>query len=117
MKTIEAGKLRERVTLAKRVETNPDAPDDYGNTVGEWQDQGEVWAEFVFRHSGEAVIAGRLQGRNTLLVRVRTSPLTRQVSSEWKVTDARTGTEYAVAGPPEVYPAVVEILCQSGVAV
>ena len=33
---IEAGKLTERVTLAKRQEINPDAPNDYGNTVADW---------------------------------------------------------------------------------
>ena len=113
---MHAGKMRERVTLAKRLETNPDAPDDYGNTVGEWQDQGEVWAEVIYLRGGEAVIAGRLQGRNSVVFRVRTSPLARQVSSEWKLTNR--GVDYAVRTvTPQTDGAGFDLLCESGVAV
>lgn len=115
---IEAGKLTERVILSRRGETNPDAPNDYGNTVADWVDQGEVWAQFVHLRGGEAVIAGRLQGRHTMVVRVRSSPLTRQVSPEWKVTDARTGAEYAVRDvTPMADRSGVDLLVEGGVAV
>lgn len=114
---IEAGRLNERVILSRREETNPDAPNDYGNTVAEWVDQGEVWAQFVHLRGGETVIAGRLQGRHTMVMRVRASPLTRQVSAEWKVTD-RAGTEYAVRDvTPLADRSGFDLLVEGGVAV
>lgn len=112
-----AGKLRERVALAKRIEINPDAPDDLGNGRAEWVDQGTVWAEFIHLRGGEAVIAGRLQGRHPQVVRVRASALTRQVETDWRVTDARTGIELAVRDvTPSPDRAWVDWLCESGVA-
>ena len=115
---IEAGRLNERVILSRREETNPDAPNDYGNTVAEWVDQGEVWAQFVHLRGGETVIAGRLQGRHTMVMRVRASPLTRSVTAEWKVTDAGTGAEYAVRDvTPLPDRSGLDLLVEGGVAV
>lgn len=113
---IEAGKLTERVTLAKRQEINPDAPNDYGNTVADWQDQGTVWAEFVHLRGGEAVIAGRLQGRHPMVVRVRASALTRAVTPDWRLMDSR-GMVYAVRDvTPDPDRSSLDLLCESGVA-
>lgn len=112
-----SGKLRERVTLASRIEINPDAPNDYGNTVAEWIDRATVWAEYIHLRGGEAVIAGRLQGRHSQIIRIRASALTRQVATDWRVTDARTGVVYAVRDvthtPDRMW---VELLVESGVA-
>ena len=112
-----AGKLTERVTIARRIEMNPDAPNDYGNTVADWADEGTVSAEFVFLRGGEAVIAGRLQGRQPVVIRVRASALTRSVAPDWRVTDVRTGTVYAIRSVTETADrAAVEMLAESGVA-
>lgn len=115
---MNAGLLTERVTLAKRLMANPDAPDDYGNVVAEWVDQGEVAAQFVHLRGGEGVMAGRLEGRHTQVIRVRASALTRQVAPNWRVTDARRGTEFAVRDVTfDPGRAFVDLLCESGVAV
>ena len=109
--------LTERVRLARRIETNPDHPLDLGNTRSAWVDQGMVAAEFIHLRGGEAVIAGRLQGRHSQIIRVRASPLTRQVATDWQVTDARTGVEYAVRDVTlTVDRAWVEMLVESGAA-
>ena len=91
-----AGKLTERVTIGRRIEINPDAPNDYGNTVAEWADEGTVSAEYIHLRGGEAVMASRLQNRHPQIVRVRASSLTRQVQTYWRVKDARTGVEFNV---------------------
>ncbi len=112
-----AGKLRERVTLSRRMAINPDAPLDLGNTRADWVDQGTVWAEYVHLRGGEAVIAGRLQGRHPQIIRVRASALTREIKTDWQVTDARTGTVYAVRDvTPEVDRAWISLFCESGMA-
>lgn len=109
--------LTERVRLARRIETNPDHPLDLGNTRSAWVDQGMVAAEFIHLRGGEAVIAGRLQGRHSQIIRVRASALTREIATDWQVTDARTGTVYAVRDvTPEVDRAWISLLCESGVA-
>ena len=114
---VEAGKLRERVILATRTEVNPDAPFDYGNTVSVWQDRGEVWAQYTHLRGGETVLAGRLQGRHTQIIRLRSSAVSRQVAADWRVTDARTGTEYAVRDVTiDPGGAFVDLLCERGVA-
>jgi SPP1 family predicted phage head-tail adaptor len=113
-----AGKLKERVTLAKRrVETNPDAPDDYGNTVADWADQGTVWAQITYLRGGEGVIAGRLQGRVPVVIRLWASALSRSVATDWRVT--HDGTDYAVRSvnpDPEGDDAWIDLLCEGGVA-
>ena len=112
-----AGKLTERVTIARRIEMNPDAPHDYGNVVAEWADEGTVAAEYIHLRGGEAVLAGRLQGKHPQIVRVRASSLTRQVSTDWRVTDARTGTVFNVKDVTHTPDrAWVEWLCESGSA-
>lgn len=117
MERIEARKLRERIALEKRQTANPDAPNDYGNTVSSFVAQGEVHAEFRHLRGGEAVMAGRLQGRHPVVMRVRASALTRSLAADWRVTDVRTGTVYAIRDVT-VYPGgqVVDILAESGVA-
>jgi head-tail adaptor len=115
----DAGKLKNRITLAKREMINPDEPNDYGNTVGAWVDQGTVWAGFIYLRGGEAVMAGRLQGRQPVVIRVRSSSIARQVEADWQVTDARTGTVFAVRSvnpDPEGDGAWVDLLAESGVA-
>ena len=107
------------MTLSARIEDNPDSPIDYGGTVADWSDQGTVAAEFVHLRGGETVMAGRLQGRHPLVVRVRASALTREVGPDWRLTDTRTGTVYAVRDVtvhPDGDRAWIDILCESGTA-
>jgi head-tail adaptor len=117
--TDKAAKLKNRVTLAKREMINPDEPNDFGNVVGAWVDQGDVWAGYIYLRGGEAVMAGRLQGRQPVVIRLRTSPLARQVETDWQVTDVHTGTVFAVRSvnpDPESDGAWVDLLAEAGVA-
>lgn len=115
---MHAGLLTERVTLEKRLMANPDAPDDFGNVVAEWIEQGTVAAQFVHLRGGESVMAGRLEGRHTQVIRVRASTLTRQVAADWRVKDARRGTEFAVRDvTPDPGRAFIDLLCEGGVAI
>ena len=111
-----SGRLRERITLWSRIQSNPDAPNDLGNVEAEWVDRGSVKAEPIHVRGGEAVMAGRLQGRHTQIMRVWASALTRSIETDWRVTDARTGAEFAVRDvtvtPDRRW---VELLCESGV--
>lgn len=109
-----AGRLSERVSFARRVERE----DEYGNTVAEWQEQFQCAAAYKHLRGGEAVMAARLENRHPVIVRIRTSTAARSVTAEWKMTDMRTGVEYAIKdvthGVERMY---IDLLCMSGVAI
>lgn len=115
---LPAGVLTERVTLSRRTEENPDHPNDYGNVVDVWEDRATVAAQYVHLRGGEAVVSSRLAGRHVQVIRVRASALTRQVAPDWRVTDARTNTEYNVRDVTlDPGRAFVDLLCERGVQV
>lgn len=87
-----AQELSHRVSFASRSTVD----DGYGNTEGGFEERFEVWAAFRPRGGSEAVVAARLEGRNILGVYLRSSTQTRQISSDWRMTDTRTGEVYAV---------------------
>lgn len=87
-----AQELEHRVAFAKRGPID----DDLGNSEGPFQDQFSLWAAFRSRGGNEAVVAARLEGRNVLGVYLRSSPQSRQIESDWRMTDKRTGEQYAV---------------------
>lgn len=70
--------------------------DGYGNTEGGFAEQFQVWAAFRSRGGSEAVVADRLEGRNTFGVYVRSSTQTRQIASDWRMRDKQTGNAFAV---------------------
>ncbi len=45
---------------------------------------------------GEAVISARLENRHPQVIHVRASAATRRVTADWRITDTRTGFEYAI---------------------
>lgn len=111
------GDLVENVAFDMRVTGNPDSPADYGNTVLDFVEQFRRRAGYIHLRGGEAVIAGRLQGRHIQVVRVRSDSSTRQIMSDWRVRDVRTGIAYAVRDvSPTEDRRFLDVLCESGVA-
>lgn len=82
-----AGDLVHRYAFDRRVDI--DRGD--GVTVGKWEEQLNVRAGVIPIRGGEAVIAGRLQGRSVQVVFIRASSLSRQISTDWRMRDVRTG--------------------------
>lgn len=121
-----AGRLYERVAFDKRES----ADDGYGNTVSDFTEQFQRRAAFTYLRGGEAVIAGRLEGRQPIVVRVRADSETRQITSDWRMRDARngewsdsgetvwTGPLYAVRSVAETEDRLwLDVMVESGVAV
>jgi len=86
-----AGGLRHRVTFSKRDAVS----DEFGNVSTGWLEQFTVSANIIPRLGGEAVEAARLAGRQPVVIRVRASPDTRQISTDWKAADDK-GREYNI---------------------
>jgi head-tail adaptor len=108
-----AGQLYERVAFDKRVE----ADDGYGNTVGRFAEQFQRRAGFTYLRGGEAVIAGRLQGRQPIVVRLRADGETRLIGADWQMRDARDGSVFAVRSIAETPDRRwLDIMVEQGVA-
>jgi SPP1 family predicted phage head-tail adaptor len=113
-----AGELNHRVAFDKRIEVNPDAPDDLGNTQSAFEEQFIVWAKVQAKFGGEAVTAARLTGQQPVTIVVRQSTNTEQITEDWQARDTQTGKVYAIRSivDPDDSGSFFEILTQTGVA-
>lgn len=111
---ISAGKLYERIAFDAPTETS----DGQGGIIQGWQERYCCHAHYRFLRGGETVQAARLEGRQPVIITVRASSETRQVRTEWRIRDTRTGTEFNIRGiTPTDDRRFIEILAESGVAV
>jgi len=114
-----AGPLRQRLTFAMRNSVE----DEFGNVSTGWEDRFTVSASITPRLGGEAVEAARLAGRQPVVIRVRKSPETASIKTDWKATDAIAGTEYNIrtAIDPNLGDSQhgfwIDMLAETGVAV
>lgn len=109
-----AGKLDHRFAFGERVVSS----DGYGNEVTDFADRFTVWAGVTYLRGSEAVIAARLEGRQPVVIRVRQSTQTRQISTDWRASDARSGEVYNIRSiVPTDDQAFFDITAERGVAV
>ncbi len=108
-----AGRLRETVAF----EVRPLQSDGFGNRHGAFVEMFRCAASFLVESGDDAVLAGKLEGRQTIVVRVRAFIDTRSVDSDWRMVDTRTSTSYAIIAPPAETPdrQFIDITVQSGV--
>lgn len=108
-----SGQLHYQVALLKRK----DVDDGMGNTVSDFVEQFQTRAEFIHLRGGESVLASRLQGKHTQVVRVRNSSNTRLISTDWMLRDVRTGKSFNIRDiEHEVNRQFIALTCESGVA-
>ena len=113
-----AGALRYRVKFSQR----DDVADEWGNVSTGWVDRFTVSANITARLGGEAVEAARLAGRQPVTIRVRLSPDTELIRTDWKATGP-DGVEYNIrtAIDPDLgsntHGMFIDMLAEAGVAV
>ena len=108
-----SGQLHYQVALLKRENID----DGQGNTEGKFVEQFQTRAEFIHLRGGESVLAGRLQGKHTQVIRVRNSSNTRMISTDWMLRDVRTGKSFNIRDiEHEVNRQFIALTCESGVA-
>lgn len=93
-RAFSAGNLTKRATLLQPVE----ARDADGQLIQSYADRGTVWAGLLPLRGGESVMQSRMAARAPAIVIVRSSALSRRVTSEWRV--AIDGRTYDVREPP-----------------
>jgi SPP1 family predicted phage head-tail adaptor len=87
-----AGDLRERVEFSK-----PDAvTDEFGNVTTGWLAMFTIHANITPRLGGETVEAARLAGRQPVVIRVRRTPDTAAIKTDWRATTVEGPTPAGV---------------------
>jgi len=113
---LDAGDLHYRVNCQEKV----GGADELGNLVpsaGDWKTQFSVRAAYRHLRGGESVIAARLEGHHTQVITVRASSQTRQITTDWRLVDARDGTVFNVRDvTAETDRQWISLLCERGVA-
>lgn len=108
-----AGEFWHRVAFEKRSATS----DGAGGTTTAFAEQFVNSASYRRAGGSEAVMAGRLEGRHTQIVRVRASPRTRLATTDWRLKDTRTGVYFNIRDITLTEDrAYLDLLCESGVA-
>ncbi|KRQ03081.1 phage head closure protein [Bradyrhizobium manausense] len=105
-----AGNLTEKVTLLALVTV----PDGAGGSTQSWEPQLTARAEIRVLKSGEAILAGRLQGVETFVATVRYQAAMAAANSTSRLRNERTGKVFNISAiTPDQRLQWVDILCQS----
>lgn len=109
-----AGQMRERVAFDRRAMID----DGYGNIVaGDWEEQFQDRAKFIYLRGSETVMAARLESRETIIAQVWVSNKTRQIGNDWQMRDMRRGAAYNIRTVEEDKSQLVfDLLAESNVA-
>lgn len=110
-----AGDLREVIEFQTRSEED----DGYGNTVtGPFATVWSAPARVQILRGSETVMAGRLTGKQTVAVSIRWQPeVATLTSSAWRAKNGRSGELMNIRSiEPDERKAIVNILCETGVA-
>lgn len=110
-----AADLRERVAFQRRALVD----DGFGNEVaGDWTEVFRESARIKPARGAETIQAARLAGKQPVVITVRSSSNTRQVTTEWRAVDTRKDTVYNIRSivNPDEKNAFLDMECDSGVA-
>lgn len=101
--------------LTERVQFSSPVPNADGENAG-WSVEMTLWAGFTYLRAGETVMQGRMEGRNTIVVRIRRSSDSLRIKEDWKAVNQRTGQIMAVRSiVPTLDRAYLDITCETGV--
>ncbi len=91
---------------------------DYGGMVDDWSEQFRTTAGYLHLRGGETVLAARLTGQHTQVIRARSTPNTRLVTADWRIRDTRSGLAFNIRdveiGLDRLH---IDFLCQTGVPI
>lgn len=110
---MNAGDLDHRFAFDEPTST----PNGGGGTISGWEEQHVCWAALTYLRGSEPVIAARLVGIQPVVIRIRSCTAAREIGSDWRARDVRTGSIYAIKGAPVPSKdrAFLDIMATSGV--
>jgi SPP1 family predicted phage head-tail adaptor len=112
-KNTTAGDLHERVGFG----SHGSGSDSAGGTISAFTEQFTRRAAYIHMRGGEAVMAARLEGRHTQVIRVRADSQTRAVTSDWQIADKNSSAVFNIRDiTPTTDRKWIDFLCETGVA-
>lgn len=108
-----AGDLRELINM----QTREIGDDGFGNpVVGDWATVWSAPARVQILRGTEAVMQGRLQGKQTVALTMRWQPEFATVDTTWRAVNGRTGEEMNIRSiEPDERRSFVNVLVEKGV--
>lgn len=110
---MRAGEFPERIQFQQRGE------DENGDRLGDWEaeDRFKTAARYTYLRGGEAVMQSRLTGVQPVVIRVRTSATMREVTSDFRILDLRSGEAFNIRSVmPDRRRKIIDFTCDTGVA-
>lgn len=93
------------------------ASDGAGGVLNGYATAFQCRASYRHLRGGETVLAARLEGTHTQVIRVNSAGKTRAVSTDWRIVDDRTGDVFNIRDiTPTEDLLELDFLCQKGVA-
>ena len=89
---INAGNLYDKVAFDAPVSSN----NGYGGVVQGWEEAAQVRASIKNLRGGEVVQAARLQGKQQVVVTIRSNTTTMMIEPSWRMRDLRTSKVYNI---------------------
>lgn len=94
------------------------APDGSGGQEAGWSEEYICSARFAYLRGGETVMAGRLEGKQPVIARIRRNSASLQINPTWRLRETSTGEAFNIrSAQPTPDEMEVDILCESGVAI
>lgn len=111
---MKAGQLDKRFRFDKRRELTLPG-DDHGTVEAEWQAQFTCWANLLYLRRGEGVQQSRLAGVQPCVLSIRSSQQSREIATDWRAVDVRTGQTYNIRTVEHPTRDRIEMLIEGGV--
>lgn len=93
------------------------SPDGMGGQVQAYEKHLETWCQWVYSRGSETVEAARLEGRAIYKLKLRSSPLSRALTTDHRMQNMRGGEFYQVRELDILSdPAWVYVVVERGVA-
>ncbi|ABE62541.1 conserved hypothetical protein [Nitrobacter hamburgensis X14] len=107
---VASGNLREKIELLKQVSV----PDGAGGSTIDWVVQVTARAAIKVLKASETVMAGRLQGTQTLVATLRYQAALASVDGTWRLRNVHTDSEYNIrAVTPDTRQQWCDVLCET----
>lgn len=108
---MSAGELREKLAFDSIGQQDADG----GIVAAAWVEQFQRRARVKPLRGSEPVIAQRLVGVQPVVITVRASNETREITTGWRARDLRSGAEYQIrAVTPDEKRQYIDIIAESG---
>lgn len=89
---MSAGRLFESVAFDEPI----GVIDQYGGTDADWAERLTARAGFLNLRGGEAVMASRLEGKQPVVVTIRSHAAALAIDTGWRMRDLRKGHDYNI---------------------